>query len=117
MPYTSKLEHRLSLYLDYHPHVRTYQRGDATKSFVEAHNLVAPHGTPYRIDYEYDGKPHVYLPDFVGTLCDGKLIIAEAGIEEEKLRGRALAKAEAARRVAKAEGGVYWIGTEKNLPL
>ena len=30
MPYTSKLEHRLSLYLDYHPHVRTYQRGDAT---------------------------------------------------------------------------------------
>jgi hypothetical protein len=117
MPYTSKLEHRLSLYLDYHPHVRTYQRGDATKSFVEAHNLAAPLGTPYRIDYKYDGKPHVYLPDFVGTLCDGKLIIAEAGVEEEKLRGRALAKAEAASRVAKAEGGVYWIGTEKNLPL
>ena len=117
MPYTSKLENRLSLYLDYHPHVRTYQRGDATKSFVEAHNLTAPLGTPYRINYEYEGGPHVYLPDFVGTLCDGKLLIAEAGVEEEKLRGRALAKAEAANRVVKAEGGLYWIGTEKNLPL
>jgi hypothetical protein len=117
MPYTTKLEHRLSLYLEYHPHVRTYQRGDATQSFAEAHNLVTPLGTPYRIDYEYEGKPHVYLPDFVGTLCDGKLFIAEAGVEEEKLRGRALAKADAASRYARARGGIYWIGTEKNLPL
>ena len=113
MPYTSTLEHRLSLYLEYHPHVRTYQRGDATKSFAEARNLATPIGTPYRIDYVYEGKPHIYLPDFVGSLCDGHLLIAEAGIEEKKLRGQPLAKAEAASRVAKSEGGVYWIGTEK----
>src|SRR5437879_13200432 len=61
MPYTSTLEHRLSLYLEYHSHVRTYQRGDATQSFAEAHNLVTPLGTPYRIDYEYEDKPHVTL--------------------------------------------------------
>lgn len=47
----------------------------------------------------------------------GKLFIAEAGVEEEKLRGRALAKAEAANCYVRARGGVYWIGTEKNLPL
>ncbi len=116
-PYTSLLELRLALYLEYHPHVRTFQRGDASPAFAEAHRLRTPLGTPYRISYVYDGKAHDYLPDFVGTLCDGGLLIAEAGRESEKSRGQALAKAEAARRVAELKGGVYWIGTDENLSV
>src|SRR2546425_2161299 len=116
-PYTSLLELRLALYLEYHPHVRTFQRGDASPAFAEAHRLLTPLGTPYRISYVYDGKAHDYLPDFVGTLCDGGLLIAEAGRESEKSRGQALAKAEAARRVAELKGGVYWIGTDENLSV
>src|SRR5258708_33385256 len=113
--YTSLLELRLALYLEYHPHVLTFQRGDASPAFAEAHRLLTPLGTPYRISYVYDGKTHDYLPDFVGTLCDGGLLIAEAGREDEKSQGQALAKAEAARRLAQIKGGVYWIGTDKNL--
>lgn len=56
-PYTSILEQRLSLYLEYHPHVRFYQRGDVSPAFVNAHHLNTPLGTPYRIAYTYDGKP------------------------------------------------------------
>ncbi len=116
-PFTSKVEERLSLYLEYHPHVRTYQRGDASPAFAEAYHLTTPLGTPYRINYVYDGTRHEYLPDYVGTLVDGKLLIAEAGLEDEKSMGKPLAKAEAARGIAQERGGVYWIGTEKNLPL
>src|SRR5207248_3194096 len=50
-----------------------------------------------------------------GQLQDGSLLIAEAGMEQEKRRERNQAKAEAARKVASAQGGVYWIGTETTL--
>ena len=116
-PYTSILEQRLSLYLEYHPHVRFYQRGDVSPAFVNAHHLNTPLGAPYRIAYTYDGKPHEYLPDYVGTLTDGSLLIAEAGRENEKSKGQALAKAEAARRLAQLKGGEYWIGTDENLSV
>lgn len=115
MPYTSTLELKLALYLEYHPHVSTYQRGDASPACAKAYSLVAPLGTPYRINYVFEGKPHEYLPDYVGTLCDGGLLIAEAGRESEKSKGRALVKAEAARRLAQIKGGVYFIGTDVNL--
>jgi transposase len=114
-PYMSLLELRLALHLEYHPHVRFYQRGDVSEVFARTHRLITPLGTPYQISYAYDGKSHDYLPDFVGTLCDGTLLIAEAGREEEKSQGQALAKAEAARRLAQLKGGVYWIGTDENL--
>lgn len=52
---------------------------------------------------------------FIGTLCDGGLLIAEAGREEEKSQRRAIAKAEAAQRLAQLKGGVYWLGTNENL--
>src|SRR2546421_1425125 len=39
-PYTSLLELRLALYLEYHPHVRTFQRGDASPALAEAHRLL-----------------------------------------------------------------------------
>src|SRR5207248_1207741 len=50
-----------------------------------------------------------------GQLQDGSLLIAEAGMEQEKRRERNQAKAEAARKVADDLGGVYWIGTEATL--
>ncbi|EFH86605.1 hypothetical protein [Ktedonobacter racemifer] len=115
VPYTTLLEQRLSIYLEYHPHVRCYQRGDASEAFVPAHHIAVPLGTPYPIDYFYEGKAHKYLPDFIGTLCDGGLLIAEAGREEEKSQRRAIAKAEAAQRLAQLKGGVYWLGTNENL--
>ena len=77
----SLLEMRLALHLEYHPHVRFYQRGDVSEIFARTHRLITPLGTPYRISYVYDGKSHDYLPDFVGTLGDGTLLIAEAGRE------------------------------------
>lgn len=94
------------MYLEYHPHVRSYQLGDASEAFAQARHLYTPLGTPYRIPYLYDGKPHDYLPDFVGTLCDGGLLIAEAGREVEKRKGQAVAKAEVAQRLAHLKGGV-----------
>jgi Cytochrome P450 len=113
--FTSLLEERLAAYLEYHPHVRFYQRGDASEACANAYRLVTDLGTPYRINYVFDGKSHEYLPDFVGTLCDGGLLIAEAGRETEKRKGQPLAKAEAARTAAKHKGGIYIIGTEENL--
>jgi hypothetical protein len=76
--------------------------------FAHAHHIFTPLGTPYRISYLYDGKAHDYLPDFVGALCDGGLLIAEAGRESEKRQGQALAKAEAARRLARAVVGAAY---------
>jgi hypothetical protein len=115
IPFTTHLEEQLAMFLEYHPHVRTYQRGDASPAFVNAYHLFTPLPTPYRISYLYEGKSHDYLPDFVGTLDNGGLLIAEAGREEEKSQGRALLKAEAARRLAQLKGGVYWLGTDANL--
>lgn len=114
-PFTSQLEERLALYLEYHPHVRTYQRGDASPTFAAAHRLETPLGTPYRITYSFEGTLHDYLPDFVGTLSDGGLLIAEAGQDREKRKDKARAKADAALRLASLHHGVYWIGTELQL--
>jgi hypothetical protein len=115
MPFTTRREEQLAMFLEYHPHVSFYQRGDASEVFARAYRLVSPLGTPYKISYLYEDKLHDSLPDFVGTLCDGSLLIAEAGRAEQKRQGRAGAKAEAARRLAQIKGGVYWIGTEQNL--
>jgi transposase len=115
LPFTTHLEERLAMYLEYCPHVRSYQRGDASEACAKAYDLAVPLGTPYRINYVFDSKPREYLPDYVGTLSDGGLLIAEAGREEEKSVGRALVKAEAARRLAQIKRGEYWIGTDLNL--
>src|SRR5213594_885098 len=58
---------------------------------------------------------HVYLPDAIGQLLDGRLFIAEAGLEQDKRQERNRVKAEAARKVVERQGGVYWIGTEATL--
>jgi len=114
-PFTTKMEFMLGLYLEYHPWVRGYQRGDMSAAFAQAHKLAVPLGTPYPIAYVDDDAPHEYLPDYVGTLVNGGLLIAEAGRVDEKGRGTALVKANAARRWARLKGGVYWLGTEGTL--
>ncbi len=49
IPYASTLERRLSIYLEYHPHVHTYQRGDVSLAFAKAYNLATPLETPSRL--------------------------------------------------------------------
>ena len=114
-PFCSQLEERLLLWLDYHPQVASYARGDIGPQFATAYRLPIPKHAPFAIGYTFEGKPHEYLPDVVGTLANGKPFIAEAGMEDDKRGDRNLAKAESARRLAHLQGGVFWIGTERTL--
>jgi hypothetical protein len=114
-PFCSLMEERLLMHLEYHPQVVWYGRGDISPTFASTYNITTVLPTPYAINYLFDGNAHVYLPDAIGQLQDGSLFIAEAGMEQEKRRDRNQAKAEAARKVAAAQGGVYWIGTEATL--
>ncbi len=114
-PFCSLMEERLLMYLEYHPQVVWYGRGDISSTFASTYHVPTPQAVPFSIDYLFEGNAHVYLPDAIGQLQDGSLLIAEAGMEQEKRRARNQAKAEAARKVALAQGGVYWIGTEASL--
>jgi hypothetical protein len=114
-PFCSQMEEQLLLYLEYHPQVSWYGRGDISATFASTYKITTPLPTPYTIDYLFEDKAHVYLPDVIGQLLDGRLLIAEAGLEQDKRRERNRAKAEAARKVAEQLGGVYWIGTEATL--
>jgi transposase len=114
-PFCSQMEEQLLLYLEYHPQVAWYGRGDISATFASTYKIATPLPTPYTIDYLFEGNAHVYLPDAIGQLLDGRLLIAEAGLEQDKRRERNRAKAEAARKVAEQQGGVYWIGTEVTL--
>src|SRR6266702_2578551 len=114
-PFCSQLEERLLLWLDYHPQVKNYARGDIGPQFATTYRLPTPKHAPFAIGYTFEDKPHHYLPDVVGTLTNGKPFIAEAGMEDDKRGDRNLAKAEAARRLARLQRGVFWIGTERTL--
>src|SRR5215471_2748260 len=114
-PFCSQLEERLLLWLEYHPQVVRYARGDIGSQFAATYRLPAPSDAPFAIGYTFEGKPHDYLPDVVGTLSNGKLFIAEAGMEDDKRGDRNLAKAEAVRRLVRIQRGVFWIGTERTL--
>jgi transposase len=114
-PFCSLMEERLLLYLEYHPQVVWYGRGDISSTFASTYKITTPLPTPFTIHYLFDGHAHVYLPDAIGQLQGGSLLIAEAGLEREKRQERNQAKAEAARKVAEQQGGVYWIGTEATL--
>src|SRR5437667_4623034 len=114
-PFCSQLEERLLMWLEYNPQVVSYARGDIGQEFATAYRLPIPKHAPFAIGYTFEGKPHHYLPDAVGTLDSGKPFIAEAGMEDDKRGDRNLAKAEAARRLARLQQGVFWIGTEKTL--
>jgi hypothetical protein len=77
-PFCSQLEERLLLWLEYHPLVASYARGDIGPQFAATYHLPTPKHAPFTIGYLFEGKPHVYLPDVVGTLTSGKPFIAEA---------------------------------------
>src|SRR6266581_4220741 len=114
-PFCSQLEERLLLWLEYNPQVKSYARGDIGPPFATAYRLPIPKHAPFAIGYAFEDKPHDYLPDVVGQLRSGKVFIAEAGMEDDKRQDRNLVKAEAARRLARIQRGVYWIGTERTL--
>ncbi len=114
-PFCSQMEERLLLYLEYHPQVACYERSDIGTQFATTYRLPTPKDAPFAIGYVFDGKPHDYLPDVVGTLTNGKLFITEAGMEDDKRQDRKLAKAETARRLARRGRGVYWIGTVRRV--
>src|SRR6266496_845956 len=115
LPFCSQLEERLLLWLEYHPLVVSYTRGDIGPQFAATYRLPIPKHAPFAIGYTFEDKPHHYLPDAVGTLTNGQPFTAEAGMEDDKRRDRNLAKAEAARRLARLQRGVFWIGTERTL--
>src|SRR5712691_8220132 len=50
-PFTTLLEEHLAMFLEYHPHVRFYQRGDASPACAHTYGFVTDLGTPYRINY------------------------------------------------------------------
>src|SRR5258708_6611385 len=114
-PFCSQLEERLLMWLEYHPQVVSYARGDIGPAFASAYRLPLPTEAPFAIGYTFEGKPHHYLPDAVGMLQSGRPFIAEAGMEDDKRGDRNLAKAEAARRLAHIQRGVFWLGTEHTL--
>ncbi len=114
-PFCSQLEERLLLWLEYHPLVANYARGDIDPEFATKYRLPIPKHAPFTIDYTFEDKSHHYLPNAVGTLTNGQPFIAEAGMEDDKRGDRNLAKAEAARRLARLQQGAFWIGTERTL--
>jgi Mu transposase, C-terminal len=114
-PFCSQMEEQLLLYLEYHPQVSWYGRGDISTTFASTYKITSPLPIPFTITYLFEGEAHVYLPDAIGQLLDGRLLMAEAGLEQDKRRERNRAKAQAARKVAEQQGGVYWIGTEATL--
>ena len=83
-PFCSLMEERLLLYLEYHPQVVWYGRGDISSTFASTYKITTPLPTPYTINYLFDGHAHVYLPDAIGQLQGGSLLIAEAGTAREK---------------------------------
>src|SRR5260370_2970628 len=114
-PFCSQMEEQLLLYLEYDWLVAWYGRGDISSTFASTYKITTPLPTPFTINYLFEGKTHVYLPDAIGQLLDGRLLIAEAGLEQDKRRQRNQAKAEAARKAAEQQARVYWIGTETTL--
>jgi hypothetical protein len=114
-PFCSQLEERLLMWLEYHPLVASYARGDIDPEFATKYRLPMPQHAPFAIGYTFENQPHHYLPDVVGTLANKKPFIAEAGMEDDKRGDRNLAKAEAARRLVCLQQGTFWIGTERRL--
>src|SRR2546429_9497656 len=58
-PFCSQLEERLLLWLEYHPHVVSYARGDIGPQFATAYRLPIPKQAPFAIGYTFEGNHHV----------------------------------------------------------
>ena len=62
-PFCSQLEERFLLWLEYHPLVASYARGDIGPEFATKYRLPIPQHAPFAIGYTFENKPHHYLPD------------------------------------------------------
>src|SRR5436309_15298212 len=64
-PFCSQMEERLLLYLEYHPQVAWYGRGDISATFASTYKMSIPLHTPFSISYIFEVKAHTYLPDSI----------------------------------------------------
>src|SRR5947199_7035258 len=53
-PFCSQLEERLLLWLEYHPQVKSYARGDIGTPFATTYRLPIPKHAPLAIGYTFD---------------------------------------------------------------
>lgn len=67
-PFCSQLEERLLLWLEYHPQVTHYARGDIGPQFAATYRLPAPSDTPFAIGYTFEGKPQLNLRLWGGSI-------------------------------------------------
>ena len=65
--------------LDYHPQVASYARGNIGQEFATAYRLPFPKHAPFAIGYAFEGKPHEYLPDVVGTRDEREAVHRRSG--------------------------------------
>ena len=72
LPFCSQLEERLLLWLEYHPLVVNYVRGDIDAQFATKYRLPIPQHAPFTIGYTFEDHSHHYLPDVVGMLAGGQ---------------------------------------------
>jgi hypothetical protein len=86
-PFCSQMEEQLLLHLEYHPRVAWYGRGDMSATFASIYKITSPLPIPFTINYLFESKAHVYLPDAIGQLLDGRLFIAEAGLKPRQTPG------------------------------
>jgi hypothetical protein len=59
-PFCSQLEERLLLWLEYHPLVKSYARGDIGPAFANTYRLPIPQHAPFASGYTFEDKPHHY---------------------------------------------------------
>jgi hypothetical protein len=58
--FISTREEALALYLEFHPLVQFYQRGDATPECAAHEEIASPLGTPFPIPYTWEDATHTY---------------------------------------------------------
>jgi hypothetical protein len=49
------------MWLEYHPLVKSYARGDIDPQFATTYRLPIPQHAPFAIGYTFEDKPHHYL--------------------------------------------------------
>src|SRR5258708_8287641 len=104
-PFCSLMEERLLLYLEYHPQVAWYGRGDISPTFASTYKITTPLPTPFTINYLFEGNAHVYLPDAIGQLQGASLLIADAVLDPENRPTRNHPKPTPTRQLVAQPGG------------
>src|SRR5260370_7069048 len=66
-PFCSKLEERLLLWLEYHPQVASYARGDIGSQFAPPYPPPIPKNAPFAIGYTFQDNPHHHLPQLAAS--------------------------------------------------